>query len=466
MRGFIRGLALISAVAIVATARSEQVSDTLSHESPLEQRSITAGAGIAPAARAASTFLYAPSVSPQCDCCRCYPCECPQKPAPCIECPHVSTLVPNWNVNIFGALQANVMFNTARPVAPGIPMFLLPNAVQPENTLDVHARSSSLGAVLSGPEIHDLKAGGLVMALFYNDALIVDRYGILPIQAFGELRNEEWRFAAGMQFNVFAPNLPSMLTFSALIASGNAGNNFPGQFRVERYFHPDEDSQWTIQAAISDPVATGIVTQQPISSIITGTPSLRITEDNGWPNIEGRIAYAAGEKKQEGLEAKHALEIGASAVGGQLRTAIPLNPNVVANTYGAAADLRWRVNDRFGITGEAFVGEGLGFLNAGVLQSTNSTTFEGIRTRGAWGEVYYYLTPCLHTHWGFGFDDPLDQDLAASQITYNKTSFANLIWDMTQQLRVGFEFTLRETDYVVLPDNQGVGFQTQVQWSF
>src|SRR5262245_41790101 len=401
-----------------------------------------------------------------CDRCHCAPCECPTEPAPCLPCPHVSTLLPYWNVNIFGALQANVMFNTARPVAPAIPLFLAPGSVEPENTVDVFARPSNLGAIFSGPEIGDFRVGGMVWMFLYNDALIVDRYGILPVQAWGDLKNEDWRFAAGLQFNVFAPNLPNMRTFSSLFASGNPGNNFLGQFRIERYLFPTDDSQWTFQFALSDPIPTGVITEEPISTIITGNPALRINEDNGWPTLEGRVAWSVGEVKQEGLEAKRALAIGASFVGGQLRTGIAAAPDVVANVFGLAADFRWRVNDRWGVLGEAFFGEGLGFQNAGVLQSTNSGTFDSIRTRGAWGEVYYYLTPCLHTHWGTGFDDPINRDLAASQIAQNRTFFANLIWDLTRQLRVGFEFTWRKTDYVRLPDNDGVGLHTQVQWAF
>src|SRR4029453_16212597 len=133
----------------------------------------------------------------------------------------------------------------------------------------------------------------------------------------------------------------------------------------------------------------------PISAL-PGGPALRITEDNGWPSLEGRVAYSVGEMTQVGLEQKRAMEIGASMVGGQLRTAIPPFPNVVANVFGLGTDFRWRINDRWGVMGEAFVGQGLGFLNGGVLQSTNSATFNAIRTRGAWGEGYYYIHPCLH----------------------------------------------------------------------
>jgi hypothetical protein len=463
MRTQIISTAGVMALLLSGVATSQEIADPTMHSwqaTPVN----AAGDSAAWISESADTGI-APAC-PNCDRCCCFPCECPSEPAPCLECPHVSTILPYWNVNIFGALQGNMLFSTARPVAPGIPMFLFPGVAPPENTVDIFARSSSLGALFTGPQFDDFRTGGLVLTLFYNDALIVDRYGILPIQAWGEIRNDDWRFAAGLQFNVFNPNLPTMLTFSALLASGNCGNNFPGQFRIERFLQPTEDSQWTLQFALSEPVATGVVSQSPISSIITGGPPLRLTEDNGWPTVEGRVAYAIGEVKQEGLEAKRELEVGFSALAGQLRTAIPLNPNVVANTYGLGADFRWRINEWWGLIGEAFVGEGLGFQNGGVLQSTNSLTFEAIRTRGGWMEAYFYLTPCLHTHWGYGADNPLDNDLNAGQITRNRTAFGNLIWDVTQQLRFGFEFTWRQTDYVALPDNEGVGLHTQVQWTF
>src|SRR4029453_7265505 len=123
-----------------------------------------------------------PPPSDACPCCHCAPCQCPQQTAPCLECPHVSTLLPFWNVHIFGALQGNILFSTARPGAPGIPLFLFPGTDQPDNTVDVFARSSSLGALFTGPQIGEFRSGGLILAVFYNDALIVDRYGILPIQ--------------------------------------------------------------------------------------------------------------------------------------------------------------------------------------------------------------------------------------------------------------------------------------------
>jgi hypothetical protein len=83
-----------------------------------------------------------------------------------------------------------------------------------------------------------------------------------------------------------------------------------------------------------------------------------------------------------------------------------------------------------------------------------------------WLEVYYCFNPSLHTHWGFGIDEPIDRDLADGQIRKNQTAFANRIWDITLQSARASNFSWRKTDYVVLNDNQGFGVQTQTQCSF
>ncbi|MFZ5833188.1 MAG: hypothetical protein ACOY3P_24130, partial [Planctomycetota bacterium] len=234
------------------------------------------------------------------------------KEAPCIDCPRVSTLNPYFNVRIFGALKLDMLFNDPRPVAPGTPFFLAPGSFTglEQYTFDAHARQSLLGAAFTGPQVGRFQSGGLMMAAFYNDAVIVDRYGFLPLQAYGELRNQDWRFAAGLQFDVFCPGVPTVLPFSILSGSGNPGNAFRGQARLERFIYPTDNSQWTVQFALSEPVVTTI------------DPALGLSEDNGWPNVEGRIAWGLGPVELVGMEAKRPFEIGVSGVVGQLRNTV------------------------------------------------------------------------------------------------------------------------------------------------
>jgi hypothetical protein len=392
--------------------------------------------------------------------CGCYVCECPLPEAPCIDCPRVSTLNPYFNVHIFGALKLDMLFNSKRPISPGTPFFLLPRSITAgfdEKTFDMHARQSTVAAALTGPQFDGFQSGGLILATFYNDAIVVDQYGFLPLQAYGELRNEDWRFAAGLQFDVFNPGLPTVLPFSVLGASGNAGNAFRGQVRLERFLQQSDEVQWTMQVALSEPIASTI------------DPTFRISEDNGWPNVEGRLALGLGCIEGAGLDAKRPFELGISGVGGQIRTTIPMIPptaQVVADVWGVGTDFRWRINDRFGVAAEWYTGQTLGTYNAAILQNVNTDTFEGIRSTGGWLELFTYLTPCLHSHFGYAIDDPLDRDIAVGGRLRNDTYFANLLWDLNATFRVGFEFTYRETAYRGLPDNEGAAFHTQFQWLF
>lgn len=368
----------------------------------------------------------------------------------------VSMAGGDFHLAITGAVTADLLFATRRTFPTGAPLFLLPGSVFgfDQDSFAVHARASTLTGVLSGPRIGSFDTGGQFTVFFFSETLVEDRNGILPFQAFGQLRNERWRLAAGLQRDIFAPGNPTMLVFTKLFASGNPGS-FRGQLRVERFWHPSPLAQVTLTAGLSDPV----------TRVINDT--LQITEDNGWPNVEGRLAFALGPLEGSGRAAARPLEIGVSGVVGQMRNT-PVSPpqRVVADIWGVSADFRWGITRCFGVKGEFFTGQTLGRYNAGIQQDFNSQTFQGVRTNGGWGEVYLYLTPELHTHAGYGIDDPIDRDLASLQRLRNETYFANLIWDVTSHFRMGIEYTYRKTAYTGLPNNQGHGVHTQFQWRF
>jgi hypothetical protein len=163
-----------------------------------------------------------------------------------------------------------------------------------------------------------------------------------------------------------------------------------------------------------------------------------------------------------------------SGLVGQLRTSrlitAPTDPEVpdrvVVNTWGLGLDGQLAVNDRFGFAGELFIGQGLGEYNGGIIQSFNSETLGAIRTRGGWGEVYFYLTDQLHLHTGYGIDAPLQQDLAPTQFAKNQTYFANLVWDVSKVFQVSFEVDYRKTDYIAFQNADGLVFLTQMLWRF
>ena len=194
--------------------------------------------------------------------------------------------------------------------------------------------------------IGNFQSGGKISAVFFDNTILADRNGFLLQQSYGELFNDDWRFAAGLQLDVFAPGLPTVLPFSGLGGSGSAGNTIKGQVRVERFVPVGSDSQLTLQVALSEPLGTFDI------------PDTSLDEDNGLPNVEGRIAFGLGKPAPIGigLLTQRPLEVGVSGVVGQLRrTAIPPDTprRVVSDVWGAAVDFRVNLAELFGFQGQA-----------------------------------------------------------------------------------------------------------------
>jgi len=287
-------------------------------------------------------------------------------------------------------------------------------------------------------------------------------YGLLVYYAYGELKNDQMRFAAGLQQDIFNPVGPTVLPFSLLYGSGNAGS-YRGQIRFERYVHCDDGSQLTFQFGLSEPIST-LVRNQVIDPLV---------EDNGWPNIEGRLAFGVGEKQEfMGGRKQRPVEFGVSGVVGQIRITRPIfDPSAfnraVDDIWALGCDLQWALTDRLGVKAEFFVGQTLGEYNAGVLQNFDGKTFGPVRTRGGYAEIYYYLHPQLHLHCGYGIDNPVASDLAAGQIECNQTFFNTLLWDLSKRVQIGLEVDYRKTNYMApLKDADSLLVMTQFLWRF
>ena len=372
----------------------------------------------------------------------------------------------NFRISVFGAVKLDVLYNTARTQGPGLPAFLVPKFAGgfPQNNIAINARNSMIGLLFTGPDIGNFHSGGRISAVFFdNTNVFADNNGFMLTQAYGQLFNDKWRFAAGLQLDVFAPNLPTVLPFS--VDGAPVGNTIKGQIRVERYLKLGSDSQLTLQAAVSE----------PLNSI--KTPDVSLDEDNGKPNAEGRVAFELGTATPIGIVlTQRPVEVGLSGVVGQLRrTALPSDPprRVVSNVWGVNVDFRANLAGRYGFKGEAYTGQGLGQSAGAILQSLDAVTWNAIGSTGGWVEGFVYLTPHLHSHTGIAMDDVNEDDITAIPNTlfgrsYNRVFYSTLLWDLDKSFRIGFEPTWRKTEYkepTNLP-NEGFGFHTQFAWTF
>ncbi len=353
----------------------------------------------------------------------------------------VTTVDKNWGIGIFGSLNGEMLYSEHRPFLPSAPIFIFPDLGRDSETFEAHAKSTNLGLALQGPEINGLKAGGLFLTYLYGEQFEADDYGFFIVRAYGELKNESVRFAVGLDGDLMNPLGPTMLNFNSGNASGNFGF-FRGQFRAERYFHIDDATQVTAQLALADPVITSFAEFD--------VPPNNFLESNGSPHLHSRIALGLGCLEGTPGQETRPLEVGFSGLIGELRRTDAPGPNRVYDVWAVGADARWRINQRFGVKGEFFHGQAIGNYNAAILQ-INNDLLDPIRSTGGWGEFYLYWNDCLHSHFGYGVDDPLDSEviagLTAARPVRNEFVFGNMIWDVSRNLEIGFEVSQIETSY-------------------
>jgi hypothetical protein len=347
------------------------------------------------------------------------------------------------------------MFAEKRPIIPGAITQISPDFGNDSQRAEVHAKSSYLGAAVIGPQVGSFQVGGLALAYFYGENVLDDLPGVFLARLYGELKNDFWRFSIGLDGDLVVPLAPTTVNWSIGNGAGNMGYQ-RAQFRVERYIHPYANSQWTLQFALTDPTVTSYAN-------FNFTEGLQ--EDNGWPNIEGRVAWGYGPRCELAGEQKRTVEVGISGLVGQLRRT-GLGPPDVADVWAYGIDAQVKLTDWLGVKGEFFDGQTIGTYNAAIVQNFNANR-DGIRSRGGWGEVYVYWTPCLHSHLGYSIDNPRDSDLTAGLASRNEFVFGNIFWDLTSSFEVGFEVSHWKTAYVApLQDNDSMIYHTRVRIKF
>jgi hypothetical protein len=353
---------------------------------------------------------------------------------------------------------------TQRSFVPWSPLFLLPPSPfgLDTSTFEMHARQSSFQLLYDGPNIDGWKTGALAKLYMSNSSLTSDTYGVLPIVAFGEMRNDDWRFAIGLQPDLFAPRDPVVIPMTLMGGAGNAGT-FRGQIRLERFWTPSEDFQATLQAALSDPISTVLL-----------DATRRTTEANGLPNLEIRGVLGLGAKEElAGGRTERPVELGIAGLAGQIRNTQnvfdldDINPNIpvrsIINVGGLSVDGKINLTANTGLIGEGYVGQGLGNYAGNIFQTYHPETYAVIRGRGGFLELFHYWNDRLQVHVGYGVEGPLRQDLPAvgTGILKNSAYFASMFWDITKFLQYSFQVDYRQTDYVTLNDNRGLVFYNQ-----
>lgn len=261
---------------------------------------------------------------------------------------------PGFKATISGAIRVNAYLSQKRTLGGAAAPFFLapPDASNHENIFALTAQYSRIGLSLEGPVISGFQTGAEFLFQLYNGQVFGGQYGLNPAIAFAYASDGRWTFSVGRRMELFSDRYPDMLdTVSALAASGNPGNGVRSQLRVD------------LKQPIGDhgALVAGLAASDPISTSISSNFNNR-TENNGIPNIEGKLAYTLGPPDAATLLKRPAFEVGVSTVYGEYRqfSGIGAFRLDVVKVKGLAIDGGVRLGDRFGIQGEYYWGRALG----------------------------------------------------------------------------------------------------------
>lgn len=369
----------------------------------------------------------------------------------------------------YGILWGSSVYETGRSNPGDYTLYVLPRRVDDNQEFHVDGRSTRLGVDISGPPVpffNCAAAGGKVEVDFQRNIDTENRSGVLLRHAYVEVKDDDSRLLLGQTWDVISPLYPGMLMYSIGWGGGNIGYR-RAQLRGERYYNFSDTFRMTIQGSAN-------------ADIITDTGTNLTTEQAGWPVLMGRIGTTIGPRGQ-GCKP---IEIGVSShIGETIYDIRPpfLTPVTGLNrrTWSINADVRVPIGERFGVQGEAFTGENLGSYFGGVLQGIDlgspanpvlgvvgvPGSLEPIGSSGGWVDIWYDWTCRLHSHFGYGIDDPFDQDITVGR-TQNSFFFTNISFDLTEKFLIGFEYSQWRTLWKGSNDGDSSHFDLVAKYFF
>jgi hypothetical protein len=356
----------------------------------------------------------------------------------------------------YGYLWANMVYETARtvPTDRSYLGWVASFDDQGEDVFKLDGRNTRIGFDVAGPRLWQFscaESGGKVEFDFQGDMVALENKGaVLLRHAYWEVKNDYYRLLFGQTWDVISPIYPNTTLYSIYWWGGNIGYRRP-QLRLERYLHLSDTRLVTLQGSLNHDVV-GIAA---------------VSETGSWPVIEGRAAITLGYRGKN----CHPWTFGMSGhIGNEGFFDVVGDDDRRRRTWSAGADLEMPLNDRTGFRGEFFYGENLETFLGGIGQGVNIgiPSLPTIYSTGGWLETYYFFTPSLHSHVGFGLDDPRDSDIVGmvGGRTYNQFYFGNILYDVTKKFRLGLEVASWKTLYIDRRPGESVRFEFMGQYGF
>jgi hypothetical protein len=392
----------------------------------------------APAASGAASQLAAtaPKTEPQ-------PTTAAQTAAP------PATSKNHFPVTFYGTILLNAVEDTSQMNIGDIPLFAAkPDALGDDKSFAMTARQSRLGLLFSNPgEIAGANLSGQVEIDFlggkapFGNGVNMD----LPRLrlAFGRMDWSNFSLEAGQDWAIFAPLNPTSLAeyaIPSLSAAGNPWIRMP-QIRGEAHGRVGDGLTLLAQVAAIDPNMGDYSTATFSASRPPGSG-----ERGRSPGGEARLALTDTYDDRN-------FTIGFSghfAHGKNSGTVGDVTEQLSFNSWGGALDYSLPFSKKFNLTGELYIGQGLGIFSVDsgeALEAPGLPGSFGVRSRGGWIQAQYNFSPKWQVNLAYGIDDPNAHDIPVGLRTRNQSYMGNIMYNFTRHTTVAWEYRRILTDF-------------------
>jgi hypothetical protein len=302
-----------------------------------------------------------------------------------------------------------------------------PLGTDPTGSMSLTARQSRLGIEATGITMGNWQASGTLITDFFGGVPNFQTGTVMGLPrllyAFGRVENARTAIQIGQDHALLAPRDPTSLAALASPLFSRSGNLYlrVPQARIEQRL----GSQWTVAGGIVAPIAGDHSGQFEFA------PAAGAGERSRRPAVEGRAEFHAGDRDSD-----RRFTAGVATQYGWRQSASSLT-----SSWAVAVDVDARAG-RFGAAGELFTADRAGAFGAALSQAA--------RTAGGWAEGRFAITSRARVAAGFGMDRP-ETTRGVLVLRENRSTFSNLIFDVTPEVAFSLEHRWLRTSYTVLP---------------
>ena len=330
-----------------------------------------------------------------------------------------------------GVLVVNVIYGD-RGLLPGAFALYAVRPVVKGDQFVISPNNTTVGFEISGVSLGEVKFTGALDVTLKSPNPLATPSTLAPqfYNAYIAAHSRYLGLVVGQYPDVILP-------FIIRTTNGFPGPYLPGQIgftrpqaRADASLPLGELFQLRLQGSLGRPITTFQLTEE-----LYGVNA-------GWPDVQGRVALAAGPAPPGAEAQQRAYELGFAAHLGRRRVIGTSGAEVTEqefDSWSIGADLRSELPTDTTLKLRFWSGSLLGDYMGGVFHTVSSLLGEPVRARGFLVAATQRLGRGWEVNTGFGRDDPNDSDVGTGERTINEAGFLNVFWDWSKIIGFAIE---------------------------